>query len=276
MVGYSVYINCDKLKNLAFIIDLYIKDGFSYLRNRISEGADWIWEKLSEAGSWVGDKFKEMGDYLKPILDPVKAAFGKLVLFLEPIITKVMGWATKIQQEVQEIKQSDLGVNIRAGSSMIASAFKDPLQFGKDLFGNLGGTLETGGAAVLDTAKTSISGEERVQEKGGVLARLLTEGERDKAISGFRDSQEHLQTLLSSAQAQLEGDKKVRFTEMYKQAISESGAEGTTITREEYENIMRHTLGEAVEKMVKPIKSIDDKTEKTTSQNNRTRRSGVC
>ena len=80
-------------------------------------------------------------------------------------------------------------------------------------------------------------------------------------ITGSTDEARMAQ--LQATQDRLSGEQKIKFTEAMIQAQDKMSESGKTITPDEYEKIMRYTLGEAVEFLKKPLDETAQNTAKS-------------
>lgn len=271
--GYMVFKNWDKLKSLGEVIWLYINDGLSWLREQLVSAGTSLLEAGKDIVSWIGKGLAEfgtkLGNYLSPIINPIKTQFSKLVLWLDPIIEQIKKWAKDlVDQETKE--------NISAGFDTFMSFIPGTDAYEK-MDGTSGNDLVASSGKVIDLVNKLDVVENRRKQQGIDIAGALGRGDKKEAVSGFGfGSQEHIQTQLKATQGALKGEQKERFASAFTQAMDDRSASGKEITKEEYEKIMRSTLGEAVSFITEPLYKIENKTVTPTNQNNRSKRSGAC
>ena len=223
----GVYENFDKIKNVAGTL-------YDVLKVKVVGGLAWIGDKFKQFGDWVGNIMTSVTNFIKKI----------------PGISTVMGWTKDFFDEDEKLDKDTSSTYLLAKSFALAT---------KDLMTDpIDSTAKVTGMAIGGISDFA-------DEKGrqGFLAsetaRALMSNQMPMMLdTGATPESRMLQ--LQATQEKLEGEKKVRFAEAMMQAQDKMSASGKVISAEEYEKIMRYTLGEAVGFLRDPLERTANNT----------------
>lgn len=201
---------------------------------------DTIRVKIQGPLIWLGEQF---------------TAFGNFVF---KTITGLVDWLSEIPLIGRAVKS-------------MRKFFNDNKDDAADVLKNVGYTVVGGILKPIETVSDGI-GYLANQADKAINPDAATIGERSAALlmnnqlpkfTADKFSPEQRLAQLQATQEKLSGEQQARFAEAMILAQDKASKDGTVITPGEYEKIMRHTLGEAMEFIRKPLERTAENTVKS-------------
>ena len=225
----GVYENFDKVANVAGTL-------YDVLKIKIVGGLAWMGDKFKEMGDWLGNLMTTVSNFLLEI-----PGIGNAIKLAKNLFTEKENLAGKGTTELL-LKSFAL-----ATKEFVTS----PIETTSNVVGK--------GIVGADFLANQMGREGLLAES---VAKSLMAGQMPTVgITGSTDEARMAQ--LQATQDRLSGEQKIKFTEAMIQAQDKMSESGKTITPDEYEKIMRYTLGEAVEFLKKPLDETAQNTAKS-------------